>query len=353
MDKLTADLHHEFPEMRGFSTRHLKYMRLLAETYADFAFVQQAVAQMPWGHNVILMDKVKNTEEREWYIQATIENGWSRNVLVHQIESGLFQRQGKAVTNFTQTLPPAQSELAQQLLKDPYTFDFLTLGDEVQERDVERGLLEQIRRTLLELGAGFAFVGSQYHLEVGGQDFYLDLLFYHLRLRCFVVVDLKIGDFKPEYAGKMNFYLAVADDKLKHAHLDQPSIGLILCKTNNRIIAEYTLRDVSRLIGVAEYQVGPLPENLQNSLPSLQSLERALQNASEKAERKTATGRKIAPRRVRRKPSHQTLMLLTIKRPTSSTRLRGSAPPEVTALCAEFSRCRIVVPGRGTRLSAP
>jgi predicted nuclease of restriction endonuclease-like (RecB) superfamily len=205
VDQLSKDLRSAFPDMKGFSTRNLKYMRALAESYPDEQFVQQAVAQIPWGHNVRILDYVKSPEEREFYIHKTIENGWSRDVLVWQIESKLFERQGKAVTNFELTLPKPQSDLANQLLKDPYNFDFLTLHDEAHEQDLEKALLANIQKFLLELGVGFAFVGSQYHLEVGGKDFYLDLLFYHLQLRCFVVIDLKTGEFKPEFAGKMNF----------------------------------------------------------------------------------------------------------------------------------------------------
>ncbi|AGY58142.1 hypothetical protein GKIL_1896 [Gloeobacter kilaueensis JS1] len=249
IERLSKDLRRDFPEMKGFSARNLKYMRALAETYPDELFVQQLVAQIPWGHNVRILDKVTTSQEREWYIYKTIENGWSRNVLELQIDSGLYRRQGKAVTNFTRTLPPAQSDLAQQLLKDPYNFDFLTLGQDAHERDLERGLLVHIRQFLLELGAGFSFVGSQYHLDVGGDDFYIDLLFYHLKLRCFVAIDLKMGKFIPEYAGKMNFYLSVLDDQLRHPS-DEPSIGLILCRTDNQLVVEYALRDVNKPIGV-------------------------------------------------------------------------------------------------------
>ena len=213
--------------MKGFSPGNLKYMRSFAQAYPDEQFVQQVVAQIPWGHNVRILDAVKDSTEREWYIKQTIQHGWSRNVLVHQIESQLYHCQGKAITNFDRTLPKPQSELAQQVLKDPYSFDFLNLGEEVLERDLERALINRIRDFLLELGVGFAFVGSQYHLEVGGEDFYIDLLFYHLRLRCFVVIDLKIEDFKPEFSGKMNFYVSAIDDLLRHPQ-DQPTIGIIL-----------------------------------------------------------------------------------------------------------------------------
>lgn len=209
IDQLAHDLRTEFPDLTGFSVRNLQYMRAFAHAWPDPEFVQQAVAQIPWGHNVRLLDTVKDPAEREWYVRQTIEHGWSRNVLVAQVASGLYHRQGRAITNFARTLPAPQSELAQQVLKDPYTFDFLSLGVQAQERDLERGLLAHMRSFLLELGKGFALVGSQYHLEVGGQDYYLDLLFYHLQMRCFVIIDLKMGEFKPEDGGKMNFYLAV------------------------------------------------------------------------------------------------------------------------------------------------
>jgi predicted nuclease of restriction endonuclease-like (RecB) superfamily len=266
---LARDLKQEFPEIKGFSRTNLLYMRAFAEAYGDEQIVQQLVGQIPWGHNVRLLDQVKDPAQRLWYAQQTIENGWSRNVLVHQIESNLYARQGKALTNFNLALPPTQSDLAQQLLKDSYVFDFLSLGQESKERDLERGLLLHLQRFMLELGKGFAFVGSQYHLEVGGQDFYLDLLFYHLQLRCYVVIDLKMGDFQPEYAGKMGFYLAAVDDLLRHPE-DQQSIGLVLCKSSNKVIVEYSLRDVGKAMGVSNYQV-------LEALPTVAQLEAELQ----------------------------------------------------------------------------
>jgi predicted nuclease of restriction endonuclease-like (RecB) superfamily len=284
IDRLAADLRLAFPELKGFSPRNLKYMRALAEAYPDEQFVQQLVAQIPWGHNVRILDAINDPAGREWYMRQTVEHGWSRNVLVHQIESGLYRRQGKALTNFTRSLPSPQSELAQQLLKDPYNFDFLTIGEDVLERDLERGLLEHIRQFLLELGVGFAFVGSQYHLEVSGNDFYLDLLFYHLRLRCFVVIDLKISEFQPEFAGKMNFYLSAADDILRHPD-DQPSIGIILCKTKNKVIVEYTLRDTQKPMGVSTYQLTEsLPKQLEGSLPTVEELEAELSEPGEQTD---------------------------------------------------------------------
>lgn len=276
IDHLSLDLRRAFPSMKGFSARNLKYMRAFAAAWPDEQFVQQVAAQIPWFHNCVLLDKLSNPLEREWYAHRTIENGWSRNVLVHQIESRLHLRISEAQTNFAQTLPSPQSELAQQVLKDPYIFDFLDLGEDAYERDLERALLEQLRSFLLELGLGFAFVGNQYHLEVGGQDFYLDLLFYHFRLRCFVVFDLKIGEFQPEYAGKMNFYLSALDERLRGVQ-DQPSIGVILCRTKNRIIVEYALRDLSKPIGVSAYQLTQsLPDSLKGSLPTIEDLEAEL-----------------------------------------------------------------------------
>jgi predicted nuclease of restriction endonuclease-like (RecB) superfamily len=276
IEQLAADLHREFPGMSGFSRTNLLYMRAFAEAWPEESFVQQVVGQIPWGHNLRILDLVKKPDERQWYISRTIEHGWSRNVLVHQIESGLYLRQGKAQTNFQATLPAPQSELAQQVLKDPYNFDFLTLAEDAREKELEAGLLEHLRKFLLELGVGFAFIGSQYPLEVGGEDFKLDLLFYHIRLRCFVVIDLKMGSFKPEYAGKMNFYLAAVDDLLRHQN-DQPSIGIILCKSKNAIIAEYSLHDATRPIGVSEYRLTTsLPKDLRGNLPTTKELEAEL-----------------------------------------------------------------------------
>jgi predicted nuclease of restriction endonuclease-like (RecB) superfamily len=272
IDRLAADLRRAFPEMTGISGRNLKYMRALAEAWPNEQIVQQVAAQLPWGHNMHLLDAVKSPSEREWYARQAIQNGWSRNVFAHQIESDLFSRQGGALTNFSRTLPAEQSELAQQIIKDPYSFDFLALAPDMLERDLERGLIEHLRSLILELGKGFAFVGGQYPLEVGGQDYYLDLLFYHLRLRCFVVIELKVEGFKPEFAGKMNFYLSAVDDQLRHPD-DKASIGIILCKGRNEVIVEYALRDSSKPMGVAQYQLSPaLPEQLKRDLPTIEDL---------------------------------------------------------------------------------
>lgn len=278
VDRLARDLRAEFPEMKGFSPRNLKYMRAFAKAWPDFEFVQQAAARIPWFHNATLLDKVKDPAVRRFYIEQTLVNGWSRNVLVVQIESRLHERQGAAPSNFAATLPAAQSDLAQQLVKDPYVFDFLNLADDARERELEQGLVEHVRDFLVELGVGFAFVGNQYHLEVGDQDFYLDLLFYHLHLRCFVVVELKVGAFVPEYAGKLNFYLSAVDDLLRHP-TDAPTIGILLCKAKNNVIVEYALRDMAKPISVAGWEtqlVESLPKELEGRLPTVEQLEAEL-----------------------------------------------------------------------------
>ena len=254
-------------------------MAKFAATYPDAQFVQQVVAQIPWGHNVVLLDKVADAEERNWYIEACRKNGWSRNVLVHQIESGLYQRQALAekISNFERRLPSPQSELAVQTMKDPYIFDFIPFKEDMVERDIERALVQDVTKLLLELGTGFAFLGNQYHLNVGGDDFYIDLLFYNLNLRCYVVIELKTGEFKPEYAGQLNFYLSAVDGILKK-DADNPSIGLLLCKSKNNLVAEYSLKDMSKPIGVSEYKVtSTLPEELERQLPSVEDLQKRIQ----------------------------------------------------------------------------
>ncbi len=276
VDRLAHDLKTAFPDAKGFSSRNLKYMRRFAEAWPDPKIVQQAAAQLPWFHLCTLLDKVKEPAQREWYLRAAAEHGWSRNVLVMQIETRASQRFGKAVNNFEQHLPKPQSDLARESLKDPYRFDFLGLTAEAEERQVETALVQHITQFLLELGAGFAFVGRQVHLEVGGEDFYLDLLFYHLKLRAYVVIELKAGDFKPEHTGQLSFYLTAVDAQVK-APDDAPTIGLLLCKSKNRIIAEYALRDTNKPIGVAEYQlVEALPKEFEASLPSIEQIEREL-----------------------------------------------------------------------------
>ena len=276
IDQLSHDLRSAFPEMKGFSPRNLKYMRKFAQEYPEIEFVQEVLAQLSWYHHTTLLDKISDRENRVFYIKKALEHSWSRNMMVHQMESSLHERQGKAITNFKEKLPQSQSDLAHSILKDPYLFDFLSLGEEAQEREVEKALIQHMEKFLLELGAGFAFVGRQYHLEVGEQDFYIDLLFYHLKLRCFVVIELKDHDFKPEYAGKMNFYLSAVDDLIKDSH-DHPSIGLILCKSKNNVLAEYALRDMAKPIGLAQYQLShALPERLSVALPSIETLEAEL-----------------------------------------------------------------------------
>ncbi|MDP8212238.1 MAG: PDDEXK nuclease domain-containing protein [Candidatus Zapsychrus exili] len=275
IDRLAKDLRQEFPEMKGFSIRNLKYMRAFAVAYKDLAFVQQLAAQIPWFHNCTILDKVKGPLERRFYMQKIISNGWSRSVLVHQIESNLYKRQGKALTNFSKTLPKLQSDLAQQIVKDPYALDFLGILEKVSERELENALLVKLKDFLIELGVGFSFVGSQYHLEVGKQDYYLDLLFYHTHLHCYVVIDLKISDFIPEHAGKMNFYLSAVDDLIALKE-DKPSIGIILCKTKNKVVVEYALRDVKRPLGVASYKLKPLSKLLKKQLPSSKDFKKEL-----------------------------------------------------------------------------
>lgn len=284
IDRLARDLRAAFPDMKGFSPRNLKYMRAFAEAWPGGEFVQQAAAQLPWFHLCTLLDKLKTNELREWYAGQAVANGWSRNILVMQIETRLHERQGRAVSNFGVRLPPAHSDLARETFKDPYIFDFLGLAADSQERDIERALTQHITRFLLELGAGFAFVGRQYRLEVGGDEFFIDLLFYHLKLRCYVVVELKTTPFKPEYAGQLNFYLSAIDAQLKSAE-DQPSIGLLLCKENNRLVAEYALRGIAKPMGVAEYQLlREVPAPLTRNLPSIEQIEAELGTDSAVAE---------------------------------------------------------------------
>lgn len=311
--RLSKDIRNDLPEVKGFSERNIGYMIRFAREYgsspilqqavaklksaevADFMkvpqavahvadnahseFLQQSAAQISWGHNIMLMEKVKDLQTRLWYMRQTIEQGWSRDTLGLMIKSNAHKRQGTSVTNFEMRLPSPQSDLARQLLKDPYIFDFLTLTGPFEERELEVGLVKHLEKFLLELGQGFACVGRQYRMEVSDKDFYIDLLFYHLKLRCFVVIELKKGDFKPEYAGKMNFYCSVVDDKLKH-ETDQSTVGLILCQTKDRILAEYALRDIHKPIGVSDYELTrALPDNLKSSLPSIEEIEAELGKA--------------------------------------------------------------------------
>jgi predicted nuclease of restriction endonuclease-like (RecB) superfamily len=295
--RLAIDLKNELPEDKGFSARNIARM---VAFYRAYPILPQPAAEMdasgaagtelavlagamgdslfsiPWFHHVILLEKVKHLPTRLWYARKVLERGWSRDTLTEQIRHRAHEREGAAVTNFGLTLPGAHAELAQGLLKDPYVFDFLTLGETFHERELETGLLAHVQKFLLELGRGFAFVGRQVRLEVSETDYYIDLLFYHLQLRCFIVIDLKRGAFKPEYAGKMNFYCSVVDDQLRHAH-DAVTIGLILCQTQDRVIAEYALRDIQKPIGVADYELArALPAELASSLPSIEAIEAEL-----------------------------------------------------------------------------
>jgi predicted nuclease of restriction endonuclease-like (RecB) superfamily len=296
--KLSLDIRNELPEEKGFSERNIKRMLAFYREYKELAFVPQAAAQLenpskmpqpaaqfthevlfsiPWMHHAALIEKIKDLKTRHWYMQSIIDFGWSRNVLVMQIETRAHERQGKAISNFALRLPAHDSDLVQQTLKDPYIFDFLTLAEPFHERELETGLILYLEKFLLELGQGFAFVGRQYHLDIGDQDFYIDLLFYHLKLRCYVVIELKRGMFKPEYAGKVNFYCNVVDDNLRHVS-DQPTIGLILCQDANSVTAEYALRGYDKPIGVSSYELTrALPKELASNLPSIEDIERELE----------------------------------------------------------------------------
>ena len=281
IDRLGRDLREAFPEMKGFSRANLLYMRAFAEAWTDFEIVQQSVGQLPWGHNVLLLNRIKEQEARLFYVQKAIAENWSRTTLEVHIKNRLHERQGKAVTNFAVRLPAPTSALAQETLKDPYLFDFLSLGEDAQEREIENALMQHITRFLLELGNGFAFVGRQYRLEVNGDEFFIDLLFYHTRLKCYVVVELKATAFKPEHAGQLNFYLAAVDAQIK-APDDHPTIGLLLCKTQNRLVAEYALSGIDKPIGIAEYElVRALPEPLVTNLPTVEQLENELSDWQE------------------------------------------------------------------------
>lgn len=305
LEQLSQDLRTEFPDMQGFSERNLKYCRQFYQFYVPSieqqlvaqlkqanqtndtsqivspenfitVFRQQPVAQIPWGHNILIFSKSKSADEAEFYAGQTLQNGWSRNILSQQINANLFQRQGKAIHNFQNTLPEITSDLAQQMIKDPYQFDFLALTDNYKERELENALVNNITNFLLELGSGFAYIGRQVPLMIGDQEYFIDLLFYHLKLRAYVVVELKTTDFIPEYAGKLSFYLSAANDLLKHP-TDNPTIGLMICKNKNNIIAEYALKDINQPIGVSEYQLSKLfPEEFKSSLPTIEEIEKEL-----------------------------------------------------------------------------
>jgi len=301
IDRLASDLKAEFPDMKGLSVRNIKYMRAFAEAYPDFKLpsekslnqaeikiseiVQVNLAQLSWYHHTTLLDKVKDPQVRLFYIQKTIENGWSRDVMVHQIEAELHKRQGKIQSNFEQAIAPPDSELVQQVFKDPYKFDFIYLGQEASERDLEDALINQLKNFLLELGQWFAFVGRQFKITLGDKEYFFDLLFYHTKLKRYIVIDLKIDEFKPEYKGKMEFYLNLADDQLRDDK-DESSIGMILCKTKDGLVAEYALRDSSKPIGIAEYKISEkLPEDIKGELPTIEEIEEKLEQEVEKMKR--------------------------------------------------------------------
>ena len=280
LNQLSKDLSAAFPDVKGFSKRNLEQIRKWYRFWsADAEIAKQAVSQLcqiPWGHNIAIVTKAGDIEEARYYLNSTQKHGWSRNVLIHQMESSLWQREGRALTNFKQTLPPNQSDLAQQTLKDPYVFDFLSLTEQHNERALEQGLVKHITHFLLELGAGFAYIGKQVPIQVGERDFYLDLLFYHTQLHCYVVIELKTGEFEPEHAGKLNFYIKAVDEALRKEG-DAPTIGILLCKQKDRLVAEYALSDIQKPMGVSEYQLTQsLPDNLQSTLPSIEELEQGL-----------------------------------------------------------------------------
>jgi predicted nuclease of restriction endonuclease-like (RecB) superfamily len=303
VDRLANDLKTEFPDMKGLSPRNLRYMREFVLAYPKFTILQRAVAKLPWGHNCTLLDKLKQPEERLFYARKAIQNGWTRAMLVNQIESGLHKRQGMLTNNFNISLPAYESELASQLFKDPYQLDFIMLGEEAKERDLENALMNQVTKFLLELGDGFAFMGRQKKFEAGGREFCIDLLFYHTRLRRHIIIDLKIGEFEAEFISKMNLYLGLADDNLKGRY-DEASIGLILCKTNNKIVAEYALRDTTKPIGIAEYKISQkLPVNIKGKLPSIEDIQKRMDKELKKTpvaanKRLTAVKRKIKSKKM-------------------------------------------------------
>jgi len=276
VENLSCDILLEFPDIQGFSVRNLKYMRKLAEFNPDFQKVQRGVALLPWRNNLTLMSKIKDEAEREWYIAQNIENGWNNVVLVHQIEMRLYQRQviAEKAANYHEILPSPFSELAEETLKSPYVFDFVEKRKGIIEREIENELVANIAKTIMELGAGFAFVGNQYHIEISEKDYYIDLLFYNTKLRSYIVIELKNTEFKPEYAGKLNFYLSAVDDILKH-ETDNPSIGIMLCKTRDKLTAEYALKDINKPIGVSEYKLSDfVPAEFADTLPSAEDIEK-------------------------------------------------------------------------------
>jgi len=279
IDKIAVDLKKEFPNQKGFSRSNLFAMKKFFEFYSqhsDSEKIQQVVGQIPWGHQIFIISKSKSIDEALFYCSKTIENNWSRSVLVHQIDSGFYNRHGKAITNFVNTLPNPHSELAQETLKDPYKFDFLNLHEKALEKDIEDQLIQHITSFLLELGNGFSFVGKQVPIKIDGSDFFIDLLFYHIKLKCYVVIELKTIEFKAEFAGKINLYLSAVDDSIK-TESDNPTIGLLLCKAKSKIIAEYALRGMSQPIGIAEYELNKaIPKEIEATLPTVEKIEQEL-----------------------------------------------------------------------------
>ncbi len=285
LKQLSKDLMTEFPDMKGFSLSNIKYIRQWYLFYSKKLVISQQAAgqlvnevtsqlfQIPWWHNVVIISRCQSVEEALFYVNKTIENGWSRSVLTHQIESKLYERSGKAITNFTDTLPQPQSDLAEELIKDPYNFDFLSLRENYNERELERTLLDHITKFLLELGSGFAFVGRQKALQVGEREFFIDLLFYHTKMHCYIVVELKTVNFEPEFAGKLNFYIKAVDKQIKSEE-DNPTIGILICKSKDKTVVEYALSDIHKPMGVSEYQlIQSLPDSLKSSLPSIEEIE--------------------------------------------------------------------------------
>lgn len=286
IDNLSMDLKIEFPEIKGFSIRNLKYMRKFAEEYPNFEFVQEVLAQITWYHNIILMDKINDIEKRKWYINEIVKNGWSSNMLKMQIDGKVYERQALAekITNFELTLPSVQSDLAIQTMKDPYLFDFISIKGKVKELQIENAMINRIKDVLIELGKGFAFVGSEYKLEFGGKEYFIDLLFYHLKLKCYIVVELKAREFEPTDAGQLNFYLSAVDDLVKDKE-DNATIGLLLCKGKDNFTAEYALKDINKPIGVSEYKIlEDMPEYLQAQLPRAEDIELHIKDIEENEE---------------------------------------------------------------------
>lgn len=348
IDTLSKDLKAEFPDMQGLSVRNIKYMRAFSEAYPDFLIVQplaaqlqnndnqqltimqQAAAQLPWSHNIVLLERTKDLNERAFYAHKTIENNWSKNVLILQIENKLFERQGKAITNFNNTLPLPQADLANEMLKSPYMLDFFGITEEMKEREIENALINHLKNFILELGRGFAYVGNQFNLKVGDSDFYLDLLFYNTRLHCYVVFELKVGEFKPEFAGQLNFYLNAVDTQIRTEE-DKPTIGVLLCKTQNKTVIEYALKGINKPLGVADYELQKaLPENLKSEIPSIQELEEELNKEIEQHQNPVDARLKAI------KDKLKSLKTEEIKNPVNFTALQEVFSKGIKPLCQQL-----------------